>query len=99
MLETYGILKKNNELIEIFEDGRVPLKHPIIEGGKGREDQEIDFYVVDLDALTSEQINAVVEVFEKKMGIKADEKTLRAEGFRILTKHFAWVSFNARWIS
>lgn len=99
MLETYGILKKNNELIEIFEDGRVPLKHPVIERGKGREDEEIEFYVVDLDALTSEQLNAVMERFEKMMGIKCDEKALRSEGFRILTKHFVWVSFNSRWIS
>lgn len=85
-----------DELTEIFPNRIVPLKSPIAVKGKGRDNEPIELYEVDLIQLSKNQIVLVQERF-RKMGLKDPEQFLK-EGYRIQTKHFSGVAFDARFL-
>lgn len=89
----YAILKKDSPLLELFSDGRIPMKHGSQETGNRRQEDGSNFYGLDLAALGDEDITQLLANL-KKMGINADIRDLENEGFNILKEHIIGVSFS-----
>ena len=87
-------LENDIELTEIFPDGIVPLKSPVAGRGRGREEEPIRFYEVDISKLSEDQVNRIFERFEE-MGLKFNPEEFFNEGYRILTKHFSGIAFDS----
>lgn len=92
-----GHLTENNELREIFQDGRVTLAGPTSESAIGPGGEMVRLYLVEWTSLRQNQRDAIVKRFRKK-GIETTEGEIEQEGFYINAEHFIDVKFPLRFV-
>ena len=94
-----GILKKDSPIMELFPKGVVPLKSPIVQRGKGREEEPVELYEVDMAALDDKQIVKIIEAMQKVLNEEIDREAFFKEGYRLKAEHFDGFAFDARLIA
>jgi hypothetical protein len=92
-------LREDSPFYMLFERGEVPIKNIIMPNQavcEGDGDQPQDVYMVDLDCLTAEQMDALVRAVRDRCGhntpLAIVRKEIMARGLPLRRKHVASVS-------
>ena len=88
---TAGILKDKSFMREFFPDGTVPLVSIIADRGKGREDEPVKLFRVDMRKVSQETRDKIITWF-KEQEIWRGEQAFNKEGFRVRAEHFNVIS-------